>query len=86
MADEDEGYCSSKEFDFSTMHRSQKWTSERLRNIIQKCSVEYTGVEMNISAWRHIVIAISRKFLRGDFKGDNVDDIDVDAFDEDDSP
>ena len=43
-------------------------------------------MEMNISAWRHIVIAISRKFLRGDFKGDNVDDIDVDAFDEDDSP
>ena len=86
VVDKDEGYCSSKEFDFSTMHRSQKWTSERLRNIIQKCSVEYTGVEMNISAWRHIVIAISRKFLRGDFKGDNVDDIDVDAFDEDDSP
>jgi superfamily II DNA helicase RecQ len=84
--DEDEGYSSSTEFDFSTVYRSQKWTSERLRRILQECSKRYTGVEINISAWRHLVIAISRKFLQGTFKGDNVDDIDLDAFDDEDSP
>jgi hypothetical protein len=30
----DEGYESSKEYDFKTMHQSKKWTSERLRRII----------------------------------------------------
>jgi superfamily II DNA helicase RecQ len=44
------------------------------------------GEDLNISAWRHIAIAISNRFLRGDFKDDNIDDIDLDRFDGEDNP
>jgi hypothetical protein len=83
---EDEGYESSKEFDFKTMYRSKNWTSDRLRRIIQEHSVRWLGEELNISAWRHIAIAISNRFLRGDFKDDSANDIDLDGFDDDDNP
>ena len=80
---EDEGYESSREFNFTTMHRSRKWVSERLRRIIQEYSVQWLGEELNISAWRHIAIGISNRFLRGDFRDDSITDIDLDGFDDD---
>jgi hypothetical protein len=42
----------------------QAWTSERLRKIIQKASFRWMGVKLNISAWRQIAIAISRRYCR----------------------
>lgn len=42
----------------------QEWTSGRLRNIMQKASVRWMGVKLNISAWRQIAIAISRRYCQ----------------------
>ena len=60
------------------------WTSERLRKIIQRESVEWIGVKFNISAWRDAVIAIGRKFLRDIFHDEGkLEDCDIEDFDED---
>jgi superfamily II DNA helicase RecQ len=81
--DIDEGY-ESAEPDFKTMHRSKQWTSERLRKIMQKESEEWLGLKLNISAWRHIVIGIARRYLSGKFVADEAEeDIDWETFDED---
>jgi RecQ family ATP-dependent DNA helicase len=42
------------------------WTSERVRKIMQESSERWMGARVNISAWRHIAIAISRKYCRDD--------------------
>jgi len=42
----------------------QGWTSERMRKITQRASMRWIGVKINISAWRNIAIAISRRFCR----------------------
>src|SRR5450432_3275936 len=65
-SDMDEGY-ETGEPDFKTMHRSKQWTSERIRKIMQKHSEKWLGVRLNISAWRHIAIGISRRYLRRRF-------------------
>jgi RecQ family ATP-dependent DNA helicase len=84
----DEGYESGeKEFDFKTIHRSKKWTSDRLRGIIQEHSSKWLDEALNISAWRQMAIGIANQFLRGDFKDSGSGEIDLDAFDDDeDSP
>lgn len=41
-----------------------RWTSERVRRVLQKTSNLYTGQTLNISAWRHMIIAIVRRYLR----------------------
>lgn len=66
------------------------WTSERVRKIMQESSERWMGVRVNISAWRHIAIAISRKYCRedrfeeekvkledGEWDEDNVDGDDI---------
>jgi superfamily II DNA helicase RecQ len=79
----DEGY-ESGEPDFKTMHRSKQWTSERIRKIMQKYSEKWLGVRLNISAWRHIAIAISRRYLSGRFVADEAEEeVDWETFDED---
>jgi hypothetical protein len=57
----------SEELDFKTMHQSKKWTSKRIRKIMQKYSEKWLGVRLNISAWRHIAIGISRRYLHRRF-------------------
>jgi superfamily II DNA helicase RecQ len=86
--DIDEGDESGpREFDFKTIHKSKKWTSERLRKILQEHSKKWLDEAINISAWRQIAIAIANQYLRGDFKDNGVGDIDLEAFDDDeDSP
>jgi hypothetical protein len=59
-ADVDEGYESAeREFDFKTMHKSKKWTSERLRKILQEQSKKWLDDAINISAWRQMAIGIA---------------------------
>src|SRR5450432_4675332 len=77
----DEGY-ETGEPDFKTMHRSKQWTSERIRKIMQKHSEKWLGVRLNISAWRHIAIGISRRYLRRRFV-DEEEEVDWETFDED---
>ena len=43
----------------------RKWTSDRMRRTLQGICMRYLGVPMTIAAWRHIIIAISRRFLQG---------------------
>jgi hypothetical protein len=43
---------------------ARAWTSERVRKIMKEASGRLMGVELNISAWRQIAIAISRRFCR----------------------
>ena len=60
--------------DFKTMHQSKQWTSERIRKVMQKQSEKWLGVKLNISAWRHIVIGISRRYLQGKFVVDEAEE------------
>jgi superfamily II DNA helicase RecQ len=56
------------------------WTSERMRKIMQRASMRWIGVKINISAWRNIAIAISRRFCReAPFETDEVRPEDVDS-------
>ena len=41
-----------------------KWTSERMRHIMQEASMRWIGVKLHISAWRQISIAMSRRYCR----------------------
>jgi hypothetical protein len=77
----DEGY-ETGEPDFKTMHRSKQWTLERIRKIMQKHSKKWLGVRLNISAWRHIAISISRRYLRRRFV-DEEEEVDWETFNED---
>ena len=67
----------------STSHilrRSKQWTSDRIRKIIQKQSKKWLGTKGNLSAWRHIVIGISRRYLNGRFATDKAnEDADLDG-------
>jgi len=46
---------------------SRTWTSERARKILREAAVRWMGVEgLNISGYRHIAIAISRRYCRED--------------------
>ncbi|KAK5279582.1 hypothetical protein LTR40_007588 [Exophiala xenobiotica] len=46
---------------------SRSWTSERARKIIRESAVRWMGIDgLNISAYRQIAIAISRRYCRED--------------------
>ena len=69
---------------YKAIHQSKQWTSERIRKIIQKQSEKWLGVRLNISAWRHIAIGISRRYLQGKFVVDEAEEeVDWETFDED---
>ena len=60
------------------------FTSDRIRRIIQQYSARLLGTRLNISAWRHIAIAIANRFLKerfGDEIGDEYNEDDDDADD-----
>lgn len=43
------------------------WTSQRLREVLQRESrLGLNGQTVNVASWRHIAIALSRRFLRAD--------------------
>lgn len=45
---------------------NKKWTSDRVRHHLELESKRGLGISMNIQAYRHVAIAISRKHLEGD--------------------
>jgi RecQ family ATP-dependent DNA helicase len=47
--------------------QERKWTSDRLRRILQSHSERLMGHKLNISAWRHIAIAIANRYLNKAF-------------------
>src|ERR1700730_8363965 len=66
------------------MQRSKQWTSERFQKIIQEQSDRWLGNKLNISAWRHIAIGISRRYLGRRFVVDEAEEeADWETFDYD---
>ena len=41
-----------------------RWTSERMRHVMQEASMWWIGVKLHISAWRQISIAMSRRYCQ----------------------
>jgi hypothetical protein len=61
--------------------RERKWTPDRMRRVMQQYSSRFLGTRVGVSAWRHIAIAISNRYLNKAFG----DDVGQDGeFDEDD--
>ena len=60
--------------------RMDLWDTTKLSSILNSMTKSTMGVEMNISSWRHIAVAISRRFLKQAFSdptdNDNDDDDD----------
>ncbi|GKU13616.1 unnamed protein product [Fusarium langsethiae] len=54
---------------FMDWFREPKWTSDRVRRALQRYSTQFSGQEINISAWRQIAIGISNRYLNKIFKG-----------------
>ncbi|KAM0368096.1 hypothetical protein ACHAPY_011615 [Fusarium culmorum] len=49
--------------------REPKWTSDRVRRVLQRYRMQFSDQEINISAWRQIAIGISNRYLNKIFKG-----------------
>jgi RecQ family ATP-dependent DNA helicase len=58
---------------FEEWIRERKWTLDRVRRVVQRHSERLMGQKINISAWRHIAIAIANRHLNKAFGQDNVD-------------
>jgi superfamily II DNA helicase RecQ len=64
-----------------------KWVSERMKKLIQQESLIGMGVKLNISSYRQIAIAITRKYLKGEgFIEDREDEEGLEDGDEEDTP
>jgi hypothetical protein len=84
--DEDISRVGAGDSDSKSVCRSKKrLTSERMRRMIQRVSMKWIGVKLNISAWRQIVTTIARQFLpdKLGFEGGDEDLGGNDDFDED---
>lgn len=67
---------------FADWIKERKWTSDRARRIIQRHSERLMGTVLTISAWRHMAIAISRRFLNKQFDDGGFGDEDEDGVDD----
>ena len=45
------------------------WPPEKMRRQVELASTRYLGTRITVSAWRHIAIAIARRYCRGIFGG-----------------
>lgn len=59
---------------FMEWFRESKWTSDRTRRALQRYSAQFSGQELNISAWRHIAIGISNRYFNKVFGADDDED------------
>ena len=41
------------------------WSSDKMRRVVQDLAARQLGTKLNISSWRHIAVAIGRRYLRG---------------------
>ncbi|KJZ69027.1 hypothetical protein HIM_11586 [Hirsutella minnesotensis 3608] len=63
---------------FMEWFREPKWTGDRARRVMQRYSAQFSGQELNISAWRQIAIGISNRFFNKVFGADDGGDGDFD--------
>ncbi|VZI11021.1 unnamed protein product [Fusarium fujikuroi] len=59
---------------FMEWFQERKWTSDQVRRVLQQYSAQFTGKQLNISAWRHIAIGIANRFLDKSFGSSETDD------------
>ncbi|RKL22022.1 hypothetical protein BFJ72_g14786 [Fusarium proliferatum] len=59
---------------FMEWFQERKWTSDRVRRVLQQYSAQFTGKQLNISAWRHIAIGIANRFLDKSFGSSETED------------
>ena len=65
----------------------RQWTSERFKTLLAQEFMKGIGVKMNISAYRHVAIAMARRYLRKDqFINDQDDEEGLEDGDEEDGP
>lgn len=55
--------ASSLPTDWQDWIRERKWTTDRVRRVMQGYSERYVGSQVSIAGWRHMAIAIARRFL-----------------------
>lgn len=68
-----------EEWEAAVWFRERKWTSDRVRRVMQQHSERLMGSAVGISAWRHIAIAIANRFSNkafGDMDGEEGEDED----------
>ncbi|KAK3933608.1 P-loop containing nucleoside triphosphate hydrolase protein [Diplogelasinospora grovesii] len=53
---------------FQQWIRARKWTSDRMRRIMQQHSARFVGCNIGVSAWRQIAVGISNRYLNKAFK------------------
>ncbi|KAK4232713.1 DEAD-like helicase, partial [Achaetomium macrosporum] len=58
--------------------RGRKWTPDRMRRALQQHSGRFLGTRVGTSAWRHIAIAISNRYLNKAFGEDVAGEGEVD--------
>ncbi|KAI8680548.1 Atp-dependent dna helicase [Fusarium keratoplasticum] len=71
---------------FDSWVQERNWTPDRVRRIIQRDSKRLLGTILNISSWRQIAIAISRRYLDKAFKESTIDGVEEDDDGVDDNP
>ena len=76
--DNGQGQVCNKDQDRKKMRalfHERQWMSDKIRRILQEHLAQYLGTRVSISAWRHIAITISRRYLQGKFgeEGDKSD-------------
>ncbi|PON20110.1 hypothetical protein TGAM01_v211033 [Trichoderma gamsii] len=79
--DEEEEEERVEEAVFMEWFTERKWTSDRARRVMQRYSKQFSGQQLNISAWRHMAIGIANRYLNGlvgDTEGYGGDDDDDD--------
>lgn len=58
--------------------KTQLWSSDKMRWVIQDLAVRHMGTPLNISVWRHIIISIGRRYLNGVLGGAASDSLSYD--------
>ena len=62
-AGRDEEVRSSQQSGQPAMHPIEKWNSNRVKMAIQKASLQWMGVKLNIMGWRHGTKAMYRRYI-----------------------
>lgn len=67
-------------------YRVELWNGNRVKNALQRASLEYMSVKMNIMVWRHCTKAIFRRYINSKTAVRAVERADEDDSAEDDEP
>ncbi|RTE68056.1 hypothetical protein BHE90_017567, partial [Fusarium euwallaceae] len=55
---------------FMDWFRERKWTSDRVRRLMQRYSTQLSGQQLNISTWRQMAIGISNRYFNKVFEAE----------------